>query len=155
MDYHIEIETFQAALDVCNRPSPKTAYTAKFSLQHCVNVALTNGAVDFGSFDESNRNQLSKNASKTSVIATSEFNNAYPERWGATVRVTSSKGDVITAIRKDCKGDPQSCLTPKEIETKAKMVMSNAEESHDPENLIKQILMLSELDTMPAFPLSS
>ena len=155
MDYHIEIETFQAALDVCNRPSPKTAYTAKFSLQHCVNVALTNGAVDFGSFDESNRNQLSKNASKTSVIATSEFNNAYPERWGATVRVTSSKGDVITAVRKDCKGDPQSCLTPKEIETKAKMVMSNAEESHDPENLIKQILMLSELDTMPAFPLSS
>ena len=91
----------------------------------------------------------------TAVIATSEFNNAYPERWGATVRVTSSKGDVITAVRKDCKGDPQSCLTPKEIETKAKMVMSNAEESHDPENLIKQILMLSELDTMPAFPLSS
>ena len=152
-EYHIQIETFQAALDVCDRPSPQTAYTAKFSLQHCVNVALTDGAVNFGSFDDTQRKNLSKSRNKISVIATPEYNDAYPERWGATVRITSPSKEAITAVRKDCKGDPQSQLTPEEIKTKAKMVLSNVESQDGSEQLIEQILELGETEKMPAFPL--
>ena len=35
----IEIDTYQAALDVCNRPEPENEYQAKFSLYHCVSIA--------------------------------------------------------------------------------------------------------------------
>lgn len=155
ISYKVDIETFQAALDVCNRPSPETSYTAKFSLQHCVNIALLNGIVDFESFNEYQRTRASETSTETSVIATSEYNDAYPERWGATVRVTSPSGETLTATRKDCKGDPQSPLSHQEIELKAKMVLSNAEPSDIPENLIKQIIALPDAHNVPAFPLGN
>jgi 2-methylcitrate dehydratase PrpD len=36
----IEVETYPAALEVCNRPAPQSDYEAKFSLHHCVAAAL-------------------------------------------------------------------------------------------------------------------
>jgi 2-methylcitrate dehydratase PrpD len=155
LSYKVDVETFQAALDVCNRPLPQTAYTAKFSLQHCVNIALVDGVVDFESFNESQRTRLSKASANTSVRATPEYSDAFPERWGATVRVTSPSGDVITATRKDCKGDPQSPLSPQEIELKAQMVLSNAAPAKTSRNLISQVLSLSDAQKMPVFPLST
>ena len=49
---NIEIDTYQAALDVCNRPEPENEYQAKFSLYHCVAIALLDGAVTLNSFTE-------------------------------------------------------------------------------------------------------
>lgn len=154
ISYKVDIETFQAALDVCDRPLPQTSYTAKFSLQYCANIALSDGVVNFESFNESKRTRLSEASANTSVTATPEYSDVYPERWGATVRVTSPSGDVITAIRQDCKGDPQSPLSPQEIELKAKMVLNNATSPERSKNLISQIRSLIDAEKMPSFPLS-
>ena len=42
---HVEIETYQAALAVCNRPDPYTEYQSKFSLYHCAAIAILDGVV--------------------------------------------------------------------------------------------------------------
>lgn len=153
--YKLNIETFQAALDVCNRPLPQSSYTAKFSLQYCANIALSDGVVDFESFNESQRTRLSEASANTTVTATPEYTDAYPERWGATVTVASPSGDVITAIRQDCKGDPQSPLSPQEIKLKAKMVLNNTASAEHSDNLVSQILALPDAKKMPPFPLSA
>ncbi len=41
----IEVDTYQAALDVCDRPQPENQYQAKFSLFHTVSIALLDGLV--------------------------------------------------------------------------------------------------------------
>ena len=48
------------ALDRCDRPRPEDAYSAKFSLQHCVAAALADGRVDQASFGEASRRRLAR-----------------------------------------------------------------------------------------------
>ena len=149
----VEIRTFQAALDVCDRPAPLTSYAAKFSLQHCVNVALSDGEVGFESFDDVYRARLAESSSNTNVTATPEFDDAYPGRWGAAVSATLASGEVITAVRKDCKGDPKSPLSPQEIVEKAHRVARHGDQENDPSSLIEQVLSMPQASRMPPFPL--
>jgi 2-methylcitrate dehydratase PrpD len=149
----VEIRTFQAALDVCDRPAPQTSYAAKFSLQHCVNVALSDGEVGFESFDDAYRARLAESSSNTNVNATPEFDDAYPGRWGAAVSATLPSGEVITAVRKDCKGDPDSPLSAQEIVEKAHRVARNGDQESDPSSLIEQILSMPQASRIPPFPL--
>jgi len=149
----VHVETYQAALDVCDRPSPETLYTAKFSLQHCVNAALTDGRVDFDSFGDTQRSRLAVFSDDTTLAAAPEFDEKYPRRWGAAVSVKLPSGEVSSASREDCKGDPESPLSPEEIVAKAQMVMRQGGTEED--SLIEQILELPETREMPRFPLSA
>ena len=51
----VAIRTYQAALDVCDNAEPQSEYEAKFSLYHCAAIALLDGAVGLGSFDDAAR----------------------------------------------------------------------------------------------------
>ena len=149
----VEVETYQAAIDVCDRASPQTPYGAKFSLQHCVNVALADGRVEFDSFDAARRDRLAPASEMTTLTATPEFNAAYPGRWGAAVSVKLPSGEVINAVRKDCKGDPESPLSPQEITEKAQMIIHHGNHQADSADLIEQILGLPQAPKTPPFPL--
>ena len=149
----VDIQTYQVAIDVCNQPSPDTLYAAKFSLQHCVNAALSDGKVGFESFDTSQRDRLAVFSKNTTLSVTPEFNDAFPQRWGATVTTTLPSGKVISAVRKDCKGDPESPLLPSEIIKKAQMVMGQDGQKKGSMELIKKILDLPQAPKMPRFPL--
>jgi len=147
----VEVRTYQAALDVCDRPAPDSLYAAKFSLQHCVSVALADGRVDFDSFDERQRSRLADNSQATSLVVSPEFEHAYPARWGAAVSATISSGKVVSVSRKDCKGDPEAALSADEIIAKARMVMRQSGPVDDA--LIEQTLALPDADGLPMFPL--
>ena len=147
------ILTYQAALDVCDQSYPDTDYTAKFSLQHCANVALSDGRVDFDSFDDVQRARFAAASLNTTVTASPEFNDAYPRRWGAEVSVTLPSGEVISAVRRDCKGDPESPLSWREITEKAQIVMRQGGHEKGATNLIEQILDLPQASKTPCFPL--
>ena len=56
----IGVETYQAALDLCDRPDPQSPYAAKFSLQHCTAAALTEPEVVFSSFETQARDRLAQ-----------------------------------------------------------------------------------------------
>lgn len=119
----VRVATYQAALDVCDRPNPADPYSARFSLQHCVAAALVDGAVTPASFDATARDRLATTRSRITVALAPEIDAAYPDAWGADVRVTASDGRVLQAVRHDARGDPGNPLSPDEIAAKARALM--------------------------------
>ncbi len=148
----VEVRTYQAALDVCDRPAPETLYAAKFSLQHCVNAALVDGRVDFDSFDEEQRARLAAASLNTTLAVSPEFEDGYPGRWGAAVSATLDSGEVVSVARPACKGDPEAPLSPDEIVSKATMVMRHG--GVDDPTLVEAILALPTAEAVPRLPLN-
>ena len=120
----IELGVTQAALDVCDKPTPETLYDAKFSLQHCVSIAILCGQVGFDSFESEARQQASGLAKKFILKCNEEFEKAYPDAWGAEVKVKLTNGKVLSVFRKHAKGDPEARLTSEEMGEKAEMLFS-------------------------------
>ena len=118
----IELGVTQAAIDVCDNPNPKTVYEAKFSLQHCVSIAILYGQIGFDSFDSEARQQASGLAKKFSLKCNEEFEKDYPDAWGAEVKVKLTNGKELSVRRKNAKGDPEARLSPKEMLEKAEML---------------------------------
>lgn len=141
----VEIQTYQAALDVCNLPRPQSGYAAKFSLQHCVIAALAAGRIDFGSFEAASRNRFAALTEKVMVIVGDDYEAAYPQAWGAAVRVRLSSGQTLAAQCIRCKGDPDRPVSRDELIDKARMLMEYGGMDQDhASQLCKNILDLSD-----------
>lgn len=148
---HIEVETYPAALEVCDRPQPGSDYEAKFSLQHCVAAALTQAHVDFSAFAEPARAELADLRSRVSVKAAEPYASAYPLAWGGAVTVTTFAGEQLISRRTHAKGDPEAALSPVELIAKARMLMIYGG-VRDPDRLIDAILALSDDAVLPQLP---
>jgi 2-methylcitrate dehydratase PrpD len=122
----VDIDTYQAACDVCDRPEPENEYAAKFSLYHCVSFALQNGEVRLDSFSAAARNQTRDLRKLTTLHVVDPFASRYPQSWGSGVRVTTQNGNVIAAERENCKGDPELALNESETRIKAINLMRYA-----------------------------
>jgi 2-methylcitrate dehydratase PrpD len=121
----VRIETYQAALALCDEPAPASEYAAKFSLQHCAAAALTDGAVTLSSFDGAARARLAALAARTTAVAVPEYDSAYPDRWGARLTLRTTAGETLVAQRAACKGDPEHPVTPRELRAKAAMLLEH------------------------------
>lgn len=117
------VETYGAAIDVCDRVTPETEYQAKFSLQHTVAAALGDGQVGFASFDAAARERLRPQAALVSLTRAEPYLSDYPARWGTGVTVTLDDGEVLSATRRDAKGDPAAPLSRADMIAKADMLM--------------------------------
>jgi len=120
----IDISTYQAAVDVCDRVAPDTPYEAKFSLQHCVTSALAKGSVAFESFEADQRAEMASLRAISTTRAGDPYRGAYPTSWGSEITVTLKDGSKIAAARKDCKGDPELPVTRDELIFKARDLLS-------------------------------
>jgi 2-methylcitrate dehydratase PrpD len=143
----IELGVTQAALDVCDKPSPETLYDAKFSLQHCVSVAILDGQVGFDAFESDARQRVAKMVMKISLERNEEIEKAYPNAWGAEVKVKLTNGNEFSVCRKHAKGDPDAPLSPTEFKEKATMLFRFGGVS-EPEEWVERIL---ELDRVSSF----
>ncbi|MFT6705016.1 MAG: 2-methylcitrate dehydratase PrpD [Gammaproteobacteria bacterium] len=119
----IEIDTYQAALDVCDRPEPSSEYQAKFSLYHTVSIALLDGEVTLSSFDENARDRTEILRAKAQVNVADPFASAYPLSWGSGVTVVTVSGETLSTTRKDCKGDPELAISEIDMKIKASNLM--------------------------------
>ena len=140
---HIEVETYQAALDVCDRPVADSEYEGKFSLQHCVAAALQRGKVDFSAFGPEAREQAAVLAKKVSVSAKEPYATAYPGSWGAPVSVILEDGTKVESAKPECKGDPEAALTDDEMINKARDLIRFGG-VNDPNAVIDGILEMSQ-----------
>ncbi|WP_137929649.1 MmgE/PrpD family protein [Mesorhizobium comanense] len=113
------VGAYRAALDVCDRPSPEDPYSAKFSLQHTVAIALADGRVDQASFDSDARQRMVGERQKVDVDLAPGIEAAYPESWGAEIQVETVSGRRLSASRHDAKGDPDNPVTAAELTEKA------------------------------------
>lgn len=147
----VGIDTYQAALDVCDRPEPEDEYQARFSLYHCVAIALQDGAVKLDSFTEQARDQTRELRHVTTLQVVDPFASNYPSSWGSRVRVTTSEGKILSVERKDCKGDPELALDVNEMRIKASSLMQYGGLSEAAsQELCERILSLPASATPPA-----
>ena len=115
----VEVDTYQVALDLCDEPLPNNEHQAKFSLRHCAAIALLDGNVGFSSFDGDAIRRARDIVGRTTVRATENFTAAYPQAWGAEVRVALEGGDKLVQHRTHAKGDPEAPMSRGEIIAKA------------------------------------
>jgi 2-methylcitrate dehydratase PrpD len=151
----VEVTTYKAALDVCDRPAPANEYAAKFSLQHCVGAALADGRIGFGSFDEAARERIAFWGARIAVRAAEPYVSAYPKAWGARIALRLSDGHALTATRDSCKGDPDRPLNDAEVGAKAELLLAHGGiEGAAARNMVRHLLGLAT-DGSPAEAMSA
>lgn len=144
----VNVETYQAALDVCDRRLPESEYEAKFSLYHTVAVALQYGHISFQSFGDDSRKELADFRQKVSIAATEPWTSAYPASWGARITVTKKKGSDHMAERDGARGDPELALDDDEMLDKARTLLEFAGCGHaDSNRIIEGIMSLPNGDS--------
>lgn len=118
----VRIRTYAAARRITDRPEPETPYAAKFSLQYAVARALVDGAPGLRSFDAERLGEGPVRAliEGTAVEESEELEAAYPERWGAEVRLRTADGRVHVARATVPRGDPDRPLTEGELDGKVR-----------------------------------
>jgi 2-methylcitrate dehydratase PrpD len=131
---HIDIDTYQAAITLCDNPDPHTPYAAKFSLHYCLASALERGSAGLRDFSpECLREQsVRRLMGRTSARVHPDFEAAYPVEWNTALRVTLASGDVLEAGVKHPKGDPENALSQGELEAKFRGMVAH----HSADDLI-------------------
>ncbi len=137
----IAVDTYQSALDVCDRPDPQSEYEAKFSLQHCVAAALALPNVDFSAFGPEARSNLAPLRGRTRLALAEPYRSAYPRAWGSSVRVKLKSGEEKRVARDHAKGDPDAPLGHKDFIAKTEMLLGFGKVER-PRELIDAILAL-------------
>ncbi|NNF29646.1 MAG: MmgE/PrpD family protein [Gemmatimonadetes bacterium] len=149
----IGIETYDAALALCDRARPTSEYEAKFSLQYCVAVAVRSGQVDLRAFGEEERRVYVESPPEVEVFATQEFREAYPDRWGARVTVELESGERVSAEREACLGDPEAPLGSEGLWDKALGLLVHGSMSPDGARAFAHAVQaLPEAPLVPPFP---
>ena len=144
----VEIRTYHAAVDVCDRAEPASPYEGKFSLQHCAAVALADGKVDFESFEAPARARLAGLRAKTRISAAEPYQSAYPASWGGEVCVRLADGRRLLARKPECKGDPEAALDTAEMVDKVRDLLRFAGLA-DPQPLIDGVLGMTAGGPVP------
>ncbi len=145
----VSVATYQAALDLCDRPHPASEYDAKFSLQHTVAAALADDQVWFDSFGAGARERLSDLRQRVAVAIDAECETSYPARWGARVVVESVGGERFAAERDGALGDPELPLSQDRLVDKARRLLAFGG-AHDPDGIIDSILAMAEGGAAPS-----
>lgn len=144
---NVHVETYQAALNVCDRPAPESEYEAKFSLYHTVAAALLNGRVDFQSFGSDSRAALAEFRQKISTATAEPWLSAYPISWGARVTVKTADGAEYVAERDGAFGDPEHALDDDQLLDKAQLLLAFAGcDPAEAKHVIAGILALASSD---------
>jgi 2-methylcitrate dehydratase PrpD len=144
----VQVETYQAALDLTDNPQPTTPYAAKFSLYYCVACALARGRVRLDDFrsealeDEAVRRLMAK----MSVGLSEELDSYYPQEWPARVRVALADGRQLIQLVKVPKGDPENPLTQAELEEKFRLLIAGTGYEEMADVLIEGVNRLEQLE---------
>lgn len=88
----VTVETYGDAVKFCDRPDPRTAGEARFSLQHAVAVTLREGAPPLGAFEAAALGAHADLRGRVTVAEEAGLTAAYPAHFGARVTVETAEG---------------------------------------------------------------
>ncbi len=143
----IETVTHVPALVHTNRPDPKTALDAKFSVQYCVARALMHGAVTFEHFDDSALMQPDVRALLKRVVAHAHAAapNSMAEHYQGVVNITTTRGETFSARVDQPLRGPQNLAPPDRLEAKFKDCAARALRPETVAGLYQQLHTLETL----------
>lgn len=135
----VHIASYGDALTFCDCQNPETELAAKFSLQHAAAVALVRGVPALTDFDDGSRADplLSAIRNRCRVSIDPELDRAYPQHYGASVRVELKDGQVFDSHVRDTLGDPERPMSCDDLLAKYTALMSAAGYSADAQDLIR------------------
>ncbi len=125
----VQVDTYQAALDLCDRPDPQTPYEASFSLQYCVASAVLRGSVGLAEFMPPSVAQADVRRLLAAVECRVEpqVEAAYPEQWRSRVQLRLAGGTTLEAEVHAPRGDPENPLSAAEVEAKFRRLAEHAD----------------------------
>ena len=132
----IVIETYEAALRMCDNPHPSTPLEARFSLQHAVAVSLLDGPPGLAAFEAFARPDIARLRERITLRLDPVDGTAHPPRFAARVYAAGRCVHVPDAL-----GDPANPLPPGGLVEKARMLLESARHP-DPQALIDAALAL-------------
>ncbi|MDJ0858846.1 MAG: MmgE/PrpD family protein, partial [Dinoroseobacter sp.] len=117
----VHIYTYEAAVAFCDNANPQDAHEARFSLQHCVAVALLHGPPQRADFEQRARRDAPSVAAlrqRIRVIEDPGFTADFPLAYRSTIEVTDAQGAQILRHAPHAPGDPEAPLTNAEVSEK-------------------------------------
>ncbi|MDJ0950848.1 MAG: MmgE/PrpD family protein [Alphaproteobacteria bacterium] len=138
----VAIATYREAVEFCDNAAPETAHEARFSLQHCVALALDGSEITLADFDPASLD-ADPIACLRKLVDLQEDANltaAFPRRYGARVRVAYGDGSTDEAAVEAAKGDPENPLGAAEIEAKARTLLDAAGVTREVANALVQAI---------------
>jgi 2-methylcitrate dehydratase PrpD len=123
----VEIDTYQAALDLCDNPTPMHTYQAKFSLHYCVGRALLQGRLTLADFepDRLGEPEIAALMARTTARLDAAAESRYPVEWPSRVTVTLADGRQLSEQVDNPKGDPENPLSQAEAEDKLRGMLAD------------------------------
>lgn len=116
----LQVDTYQAALDLCDNPDPITPYAAKFSLQYCVASAWQRGHALLDDFtpEAIGEPDVRHRLSGVTLMVDDGFEVRYPNEWPCRIHLLADDGSRYSHEVPHPRGDPENPLQPAEVEAK-------------------------------------
>ncbi len=128
----VEIEIYRDAVAFCDKPEPTTPHEARFSLQHCLAVALLKGAPGLADFEPPALADpaIAALRRRVTVAEDAALSAAFPAQYGARLVLQLADGGRRETAVADARGDPEDPMSEDEIVDKARHLMTAGGASH-------------------------
>ena len=138
----IEIETYQTAIDFCNKPNPTNEIEGKFSLQHCCAISLIFEDIKESFFEKSilNNNEIVGLRKKIRVNSNKQMSINFPKNYSVQIKIKFNNDKELTQKSNHAKGDPENPMSEKEICNKTLDLVNSHIKNNNFNNLIEKIL---------------
>jgi 2-methylcitrate dehydratase PrpD len=148
----IEVDTYQATVDLTDNPIPTHEYAAKFSTQYCISAALALGRLTLGDFGPDSREDATTRGlmARTQVRIDPEIQARYPKEWCCRVAITSKAGERWEAFTDTPKGDPENPLSLEELREKFRSMVAGTRYEPVAERLIESVDGLDQIEDVRA-----
>ncbi len=145
----VKIETYEAALTFCDLPHPNTDHDARFSLQHCVAVALLTGDLRLQDAHETRRNEPAVVALRNNVevLHAYEMTAKFPENMGARVEILDTTATLHALSSQHALGDPEQPMSDEALERKFRLNLRHASVSDQ-----HSAALFDAISTLPKAP---
>jgi 2-methylcitrate dehydratase PrpD len=144
----IEVDTYQATVDLTDNPNPTHEYAAKFSTQYCVSAALALGRLTLADFGPDSREDQTIRGlmAKTEVRVDPGIQARYPREWCCRVTITSASGKRMEAFTDTPKGDPENPLSLEELRDKFRSMVAGTRLEPVTDRLIETVNQLDRIE---------
>ena len=150
----VTVHTYGAAVDFCDRPQVASEQDAKFSLQHAAALGLAGNGRQLAEYrpESLQTPQIAARRRLVKVHLDEALDRAWPEHYGAKVRVRTADGTEISAEVADAPGDPGNPLAAGTLTAKAQMLFAANPEltSAQVEQLLAAVHQLPTADSLEA-----
>jgi len=139
----IEIQTYQVAIDFCDKINPTNRIEGKFSLQHCCAISLMFNEIKEDYFNQEfiAHSIVKSIRNKVKIKENKKMSSSFPNEYSVSIKLNFTNGFHLEITNKHAKGDPENPMSENEICDKTFALLKNASVNmNDAKNLIDKIL---------------